>query len=673
MKFFQFNIYLMIVCAAMSCSRIIATDDSPVSEDDLTLTGMDGLIVPDDFDYATTINTELSVVALDNQDNGLSGIRIDLLQPKGAEWELVASAITDANGSLTFNVPIATATEQLVLQTSYLGLPHSTIIWTDQLHEVQVLGGARNTSPSPSSRITNGRTMSGLIPVGDYYLLDEHDEQGVPYNLMEVSDHVSQDLLDLINSSLPESRPVPQYNAQYLADEIETNTLLGDSAEVWVTFVHEGAGWTNTLGYYTYSLDSPPTSVDDIDEMYVIFPNVSFKYGGGNLTSGDKVYLGSFSKDTGIGWFLIPRGWNGSGVVNRSQVKYSDKTFNTFTSDEYRQHTVLLKDDNRELLLLGMEDTSRPGGDNDFNDAVFYVTASPYSAIITDGLESTKTDGNPDSDGDGVSDQNDEYPNDPDKAFNIYTPSENTFGSLAFEDQWPSKGDYDMNDLVIDYNFKFVTNTANRAVQIDARLLLRAVGAQFHNGFGIELPIAPSLVSQITSDDPAMSLSLENGPANATIMIFEDAHNMIGSSGLINTVNGRSKVEVKEINFSIILTEPIAMSALGYAPFNPFITSNGDRTVEVHLPDKVPTSLADMSLLGDIHDKSNSANQTYYRSYNNLPWAINLPESFEYPEEYAPINEAHKQFKAWAESGGTQYKDWYKPLNGYRSSQKIYQ
>lgn len=671
MRRLPFYLFLFMSMLAIGCARIIGTDDSPALGDEPVLVGMDAMVVPDGFDYATTINTDLTVALLDNRNTGISGVRVDLLLPYAATWVRVASAMSDAQGQIVFNLPVASATDQLLLETSYLGLPKQTLVDADRFADVIVIGGARSGSPV-NEDITNGRVLSSHIPVGRYYLLDDHDAKGVPTNLMEVPDHVSQDLLDLVNTSLPERYPVPQYNPQYLADHITTNTLLKDSAEVWVTFVHEGAGWTNTLGYYTYALDNPPASAADIDSLFIVFPNVSYANSGGNLYSGDKVYLGSFAKNIGIGWFLIPQGWNGSTVVERSQVKYSDKSFNTFTSEAYRQHTVLLKDDQREILLLGMEDTSRPGGDNDFNDAVFYVTASPYSALITDELENTKVDGKPDRDGDGVADQNDEYPDDPDRAFNVFTPAENTFGSLAFEDQWPSKGDYDMNDLVIDYNFGFVTNTANKVVQLDTRLKIRAIGAQYRNGFGIELPIAPAMVSKIVSEDHNLSLVLEGGTNKATLMVFEDAHAMMAASGHVNTVMGQPIREAKEISFTLYFGQPVPMAALGYAPFNPFITSNGDRTVEIHLPDKLPTAAADLSLLGAFHDMSEVSSGTYYRSYNNLPWAINIPVAFDYPVEFTSIDKAHLKFKTWAESGGTQYQDWYNPHSGYRNDLKIF-
>ena len=71
-----------------------------------------------------------------------------------------------------------------------------------------------------------------------------------------------------------------------------------------------------------------------------------------------------------------------------------------------------------------------------------------------------------DTDNDGVIDSQDDYPNDPTAAYSIHTPSDTGWASLAFEDLWPSRGDYDFNDLVIDYRFTEVLNKKNKIVRI---------------------------------------------------------------------------------------------------------------------------------------------------------------------------------------------------------------
>ena len=67
---------------------------------------------------------------------------------------------------------------------------------------------------------------------------------------------------------------------------------------------------------------------------------------------------GRFAPNTGIGWFLVPNGWNGKSVdATRNQIFY--KVLNTYDKPQYQQQTLILKDATRELLLLSFEDISR--------------------------------------------------------------------------------------------------------------------------------------------------------------------------------------------------------------------------------------------------------------------------------------------------------------------------
>ena len=323
-----------------------------------------------------------------------------------------------------------------------------------------------------------------------------------------------------------------------------------------------------------------------------------------------------------------------------------------------------------------MEDISRPSGDNDFNDAVFYITANPFSAIITDQLETTQSTG-PDQDGDGIADANDAYPNDPDKAFDIFTPSQGEFGSLAFEDLWPQKGDYDMNDMVINYNYKFIANAALEIKEIQAQFKLRALGATIHSGFGIEMTIPPSLVDSVTGIDvlPTDEVILdangtESGQDNMVIILFEDGFRVWNNVDHINTKEGDAYIDPIEFSVNIYLNELYPITSIGYAPFNAFIFDSEDRSKEIHLSTGTPTSKMDLTLLGSAED--NSSGSKYFVTSNNLPWAFSLPAEFDYPKEFIPINEAFLKFSEWAQTGGRQYDDWYTSKTGYRQTSKVY-
>lgn len=231
-------------------------------------------------------------------------------------------------------------------------------------------------------------TFSALgIRAQSYNFLGEYDWRGTPLYLEAEGDNVSVETLEMISNSLPESYPVPDYNPQYITSGYDTDIKLNDDADVWITFISEGAGYRNVLGFYTYDLENPLTSNPTKEDITIIFPNASALGSGGGLQVGDKVKIGSFKAGTGIGWVLLANAWSerNQSVGNGLWQLFSNPNFNPEADENLRHHNVLLADPDNERVILGFEDIRRDYGscDNDFNDAIFYVTANPYEAIET--------------------------------------------------------------------------------------------------------------------------------------------------------------------------------------------------------------------------------------------------------------------------------------------------
>ncbi|MDX2128642.1 MAG: LruC domain-containing protein [Chloroherpetonaceae bacterium] len=643
------------------------------------------LTIPATFNFETVSTVNLHISAKNGTGSPLKQVKLSLLMI-GEEGEPLhlGSGSTDANGKFDTKITVPNWVQEIYVQTEYLGLPNYSAF--------EIRGGvcegdiAENAIENPfvSEKVTLHSsfeaTPTATLTALTYRFLGTWNGQGVP-NYLLGRDNVSQDLLDDINASLPETRPVPTFNPQYLRD-IDMNTRLQDSAEVFVTFVHEGAGWVNALGFFTYELSNPPQSLNDIDSLTLVFPNVSYIGSGGGLRSGDKVKLGNFKAGTGIGWFLVPNAWqtNTRSVLNAGsvQTKYSVKDFNAFTTAQFRQHVILLKDESRQLLLLGFEDTSRPGGDNDFNDAIFYVTANPYTAVITEDLDSVQEA--IDSDGDGVFDYMDEYPTDAARAFNVYAPAKNAFASLGFEDLYPVKGDYDFNDLVVDYNHHLVTNAQNRVVEMKSTIITRAIGGIFKNGFGFQLGVSPSSISNITGQNITENFIARNengteaGQSKAVIIAYDNAFRKLAPPAGFYTVNaqeGSPFITPDTTKLRISFSTPQIVSELGSSPFNPFIFVNKQRGYEVHLPNMQPTDLMNTSLFGTGNDNTLLPSRSYKTS-RGLPWAIHIPVKFEYPIEKRDITRSYLRFSIWAESGGSLFQDWYLSKAGYRQAANLY-
>ena len=290
----------------------------------------------------------------------------------------------------------------------------------------------------------------------------------------------------------------------------------------------------------------------------------------------------------------------------------------------------------------------------------------------------------PDTDGDGAPDIIDDYPGDPLRAFNNYYPAGGN-GTLAYEDLWPGQGDYDFNDLVIDYRFMTVTSASNHIVETFGTFIVKAFGASLENGFGFQLAnsnIADADITSVTGYDLQEGYitldanGIEEGQTIPTIIVYDNAFNILthpGSGIGVNTSPGSPYVEPETLNIFIEYNQgTYTLAELDIPNFNPFLIVDLNRSIEVHLPDYLPTDKADQSLYGTINDDSDPATGKYYKTVNNLPWAIHITEPFEYPIEKTDITAVYLKFTEWAESGGTLFQDWYRDEPGYRNNSLIY-
>lgn len=247
-----------------------------------------------------------------------------------------------------------------------------------------------------------------------FVFLSDYDKDGLPNNLnidplnltigMGVPKSIFQTFtstfLQDINKKLPESIKLPIAHPDWLRDGIVEITQ--DNAEVDITFITEGAGYTNSIGYYIYNKHKPPRTISDIKTIFIIFPNCSKINGGGKLKTGDTVKLSSehiitlisgkhianptnyyFKKDTCIGFVILSNAYKAStNSLNKNTNKfYSNHVLNIETSDIKKYHTVLIKSiDDR--IIIGFEDLRRDqNSDDDFNDVVLTCTVSPRTAI----------------------------------------------------------------------------------------------------------------------------------------------------------------------------------------------------------------------------------------------------------------------------------------------------
>lgn len=650
------------------------------------------------FNYETVGEQMINLNLIDLQGASVPGVKVSLYDHNpidmangvmvGGNAPLI-SAQTDANGTvnLQLNVPLELETMYVIVNSlGYVNPMGFTLNGGGTTNLTIAPAGYSNSTRSMvmSNAVANTQPANVTLVRGNIYTLSGWDSNGIPSYRTQTRDVLSQSILQTVGAAVPEYVAAPTAHPEYFANPVKANIEIIEDAQVWVTFISEGAGYRSAMGYFTYPTNSPPASISDIKERYVILPNCSFSGSGGGLVSGDKVqlvykgengYTDKFPAGTSVGWFLISDGFRNNAISDGNGTLYS---LNGFNPGNYQQ-TIVLSDPANELMYISFEDITRTSSscDQDYNDVIFYCTASPYEAINQSGV--TVVVAPKDTDGDGVTDNNDAYPTDPLLAYDSYYPAKNVFGTLAYEDLWPANGDYDFNDLVVDANFHQQLNAQNKVVNVLAKLKLRAVGSSYRNGFVLGFNSSSGTVKSVTGTRVTGSVfniasnGTEIGNTRAIVPIFTDGFTLFGNRPLTNTVLGNPAMDDVVLDLYISLTSPLSQSLLGLPPYDPFIVINQVRAREVHLMNNAPTMLADMSLLGTENDMSSVAAGRYYQGKKGRPWAIQLPVSFAYPVEKTSVSSAYPHFDDWAASKGVLYKDWYSnQAGGYRNSGAIY-
>ncbi|WP_269518941.1 LruC domain-containing protein [Alteromonas sp. BMJM2] len=270
----------------------------------------------------------------------------------------------------------------------------------------------------------------------------------------------------------------------------------------------------------------------------------------------------------------------------------------------------------------------------------------------------------------------------------------NTPYFLAFEDNWPETGDYDFNDVVIRLDSSMIVSQESTVKKLSLSGELTAMGASYNNGFAIQLEGITN--EDIDSDSIRFSINgktvntalLEDGTDNAVLKISDDLwkHVTAGGCWFYKTEEGCTSQYEFKFSISLQLNRDISLNSFPQAPYKPFIfatenTPHGDafannpgRGLEIHLKNKSPTSLANMSYFGLAEDASDVSTSTTYQTENGLPWAIAINASTHtnwlHPQEYVDILKAYPKFSDFVTTNGEKNQSWFTKENA--DSTKVY-
>jgi LruC domain-containing protein len=463
---------------------------------------------------------------------------------------------------------------------------------------------------------------------------------------------------------------------------------LTEESEVAVTLVGGNTCWNSTMGYYYYPEGQTPTNPMDLN-IIMLFPNTqdgqsSFLKGKGNnyygniaLTPGDMVqlkyypniasgdYSGAttiFPKGTRIGFILKSNGWGMQKTVGdkkyynsylgeRKDAPTVSRQYNawaastdglSYSTDDSQQNTAdngTYAKPNREgqartakfayenaqgkqYAIVSFEDACN---DDDFDDVILALKpVGVFEKLPTPEEKETKKTG-------------------------VY----------AFEDLWPAKGDYDMNDAVVDFEQVWTWKTPD-VNTTESKIYKESVKLTTYQNY-VTLKSGLAVTIDYKVDPTSVKMKTIKGADVKEANFEKDGNTYLLTDNITGTLLTQFIIEFE---YSGGITESQKSTV------KPFIYRNeGDGRWEVHIPFEAPTSKMITSYFGTEDDKSVPNENKFYVREGNYPFAFFLSGTTIEPfkntilvrdNETKPIDELYPKFREWSTSKGSKNSDWYK-------------
>ena len=445
--------------------------------------------------------------------------------------------------------------------------------------------------------------------------------------------------------------------------------LLTQDSEVTFTLLGGSTCWKSSLGYYYYTDDNKPTKPSDIN-IIMLFPNTQDgqwaryalkngeTYNGIGVERGDVVQLmyypnianndnkdatTVFPKGTRIGFILKTQAWAMQGnnySIRCKNNKYYNNKYNTWcaTTDGLsycspigNQGTFLNPNgDSRgakfsyktkngdNYTIISFEDAM---DDQDFDDLIFALKPVGVFAPLPE----------------------------------IANKKSSTTGVYAFEDLWPNKGDYDLNDAIVNAKHEKEFNDKGKIIKETFYLTTYQNYVELTNGLALTLntkkepsSIAMKKVASGSTEAEEVSFTKDGN----VYYLTEDFNGELGTTYILE----------------LTYTNPLESSA-DLASIQPFIyRSEGNQNWEVHIPMEAPTTKMNTSYFGKGDDRSNPADGSYFVRQGNYPFGFYLKNAdisafeetiLKRENESISIDKFFPGFLDWSISGGTTNQDWY--------------
>lgn len=240
----------------------------------------------------------------------------------------------------------------------------------------------------------------------------------------------------------------------------------------------------------------------------------------------------------------------------------------------------------------------------------------------------------------------------------VYYPSSASYFVVAYEDQYPNRGDYDFNDLVIGYRVGFGVSNSQVVSVIGVGYMI-ARGASANHDWYLHVPFSDYVSgnAQVNLFKPGSSeqaigypqLQAVNG--NLNLRLFENTKALmkVEGSDFANTLSEQTPIQGHKFSFSFDLDSPLSFDAIPAAPYDPYL--------------HVLTTGYEIHLSGNTAQLSQSTNSgsfnSEYKDQLGYPYALVFPDQWLPPLEYTDLGEAYSTFLDYTNNGSSQNETWY--------------
>lgn len=694
--------FACILFMASSCKD---TDEFFSNEDDKT-----NATTANTFDFSTTQEVDLIVDYSDFETLGPVKFSVYATNPivgKNTDYEHLNENIkplielyTDDNGKFdqTLTLPSYAKVLHIVTGNLAIGFDHSIVEVVNNEAKVVVKNDGTTMDiyyPTRATRATwegeptnelgklistgykvnsSGNATSTQVyntwhtPLGHWNTASGHpvdyllDKTKVTTPGLVLSQKEVDDMYNEVCNILPNNTGIDNSHYRTSAD-----VTLKEESEVTITALGSFTCWNSSLAYYYYTEGTKPTDRMDLNPI-MLFPNTQDgkRYGDDNskqttykgnigMIRGDVIqlmyypnianndYSGAttkFPKGTKIGFLMRTNGWGMMGdefctktYKNAQNIwvsstegmsfaePFSGKTFKK-PNPNGEARTAMFSytaSDNTKYCILAFEDAC---DDTDYNDLIFALNPSNVFLGLND-VEKDKT---------------------------------TISGVYAFEDRWPQKADYDMNDVMLDYTQELTFT--------DGKISKQTISLTTYQNFVSDVSgLAARLVFKTKPTTIEMKKAAKNNTASAAQFDYDGEAYYLTS----NITGELGSTYIFELTYST------PQSIENIASIQPFlyrdeIKDGKESRWEVHIPYEAPTSKMDKSYFGKGSDASNVNAKRYYVSSEDYPFAFYMANAridyftdniLKRDNESKPIDTFFPEFIEWSKSKGKKNADWY--------------